>query len=161
MVNPLKRWPDHEHGVRYTLGTQICRVTGRAQCLWEHLEQSYRKAQCLWEHLEQLRWVWFGIFLSKLSQAVRNPTWQLLSFTSVVENKDQKNPTHCFFLLGSRTRWKQCLFEELPLAATLTDAAPCPWVERWGDFPPSCSLAHPPPSVPLRSQEWILSASYL
>lgn len=44
---------------------------------------------------------------------------------------------------------------------TLTGAGPCPWVEQWGDSAPSSSLAHPPPSVLLRSQVWILSASCL
>lgn len=28
-----------------------------------------------------------------------------------------------------------------------TDACPCPWVGQWGDSAPSCSLAHPPPSL--------------
>lgn len=50
-----------------------------------------------------------------------------------------------FFLLGSWAKWKQCLFEELPLAATLTDAGPCPWVEQWGDLllAPHWPILHP------------------
>lgn len=136
-----------------------------AQCLvrlrhWDI--QNDRKSSVpmsAYEYLEQIHSECILVsFSPSCLVAVRYPTWYILSFISVVE---KKKTIHCFFLLGSWAKWKQCLFEELPLAATLTDVGPCPWVERWGDSTLSCSLAHPPPSVPLRSQVWILSASYL